>query len=338
MMKPLFLLPLAALAISTFTSFAVDPNAQWVTYEGKDGPGKGKKIVLVSGDEEYRSEESMPQLGKILAERHGFTCTVVFALDPDGTINPENGNNIPGLEALDDADMMIIATRFRELPDDQMKHIDDFLKSGKAIMGLRTATHAFNYTKNKTSPYAHYSFNDGKWKGGFGQQVLGDTWINHHGNHKVESTRGLINFTARKHPILQGCEDVWGPTDVYGVRNLPDDALVLLWGQVLEGMKPDDKAVDGAKNNPMMPIAWVREYASDNAKQTKVFCTTMGSSTDLESEGFRRLLVNGVYWAVGMGEKIGERTEVGLIGEFKPLPYGFGGYAKGVKPAAHALP
>src|SRR6476659_619059 len=84
------------------TARAADDDAKWVTYTGTDGPGKGKHIVLISGDEEYRSEESLPQLGKILAKHHGFKCTVLFAIDPKtGTINPEVKDNIPGLEALD---------------------------------------------------------------------------------------------------------------------------------------------------------------------------------------------------------------------------------------------
>src|SRR5579871_2023281 len=125
---------------------AADP---WVVYDGFNGPGKGKHIVLVSGDEEYRSEEALPQLGKILAKHHGFKCTVLFAIDPkDGTINP-NVSNIPGLEALQTADLMIIFTRFRDLPDEQMKHIVDYVEAGKPIVGLRTATHAFNL-KSKT--------------------------------------------------------------------------------------------------------------------------------------------------------------------------------------------
>src|SRR2546423_3964388 len=93
----------------------------WVVSEGTEGPGKGKHIVLVSGDEEYRSEEALPQLAKILAKHHGFKCTVLFAINPDdGTIDPKNTHNIPGLEALDHADLMVIFTRFRDLPDEQM--------------------------------------------------------------------------------------------------------------------------------------------------------------------------------------------------------------------------
>src|SRR5437763_855248 len=100
----------------------------WVVYPGGDGPGKGKHFVLVSGDEEYRSEEALPQFGKILAKHHGFKCTVLFAIDPkDGTINP-NVSNIPGLEALKTADLMVIFTRFRDLPDEQMKHVADYVE------------------------------------------------------------------------------------------------------------------------------------------------------------------------------------------------------------------
>src|SRR5205807_829466 len=115
---------------------AADP---WIVFDGYDGPGKGKHIVLVSGDEEYRSEEALPQLAKILARHHGFKCTVLFAIDPKtGTINPNVSDNIPGLEHLKTADLMVIFTRFRNLPDDQMKHVADFLDLGKPVVGLRT--------------------------------------------------------------------------------------------------------------------------------------------------------------------------------------------------------
>src|SRR5580692_5930423 len=123
------------------SAMADDP---WLVFEGGAGPGRGKHIVLVSGDEEYRSEEGLPQLAKILAQRHGFTCTVLFSIDPhDGTINPNRHDNIPGLEALRTADVLVILTRFRELPDDQMRHIVEYIDSGGPVVGLRTATHAF---------------------------------------------------------------------------------------------------------------------------------------------------------------------------------------------------
>src|SRR5438093_9132680 len=127
---------LAAVLLALAAAGSLPAADPWVVYEGAAGPGKGKHVVLISGDEEYRSEETLPQLAKILANHHGFKCTVLFAIDPkDGTINPNRRDNIPGLEALDAADLMVIFTRFRELPDDQMKHIVDYVKSGRPIIG-----------------------------------------------------------------------------------------------------------------------------------------------------------------------------------------------------------
>src|SRR5436190_13635989 len=140
-----------------------------VVYEGKEGPGKGKHIVFVTGDEEYRSEEGLPMLARILAVRHGFKCTVLFPINPeDGTIDPNNQTNIVGLKALESADMMVILTRFREPPVEQMKYIVDFINAGKPVFGLRTATHAFAISRNKQSPYAKWDSQSKEWPGGFG--------------------------------------------------------------------------------------------------------------------------------------------------------------------------
>lgn len=311
----------------------------WVVYEGADDgakPGTGKKVVLISGDEEYRSEEALPQLGKILAERHGFTCTVLFAIDPNsGEISPETVDNIPGLEALADADLMIIATRFRNLPDEQMQHIVDYVEAGRPVIGMRTATHAFNIPANRKFARYGWQYGGDGFPQGFGRQVLGETWISHHGHHKVESTRGIIAPAAEDHPILRGIDDgdIWGPTDVYTVRlPLPDDSRPLVFGQVLSGMDPDDPPVEGEKNDPMMPIAWTKTY-----KGGRVFCTTMGASTDLLSEGVRRMLVNAAYWATGLEESIREDANVGFVGDYEPTPYGFAGYRKGLRPSDFAL-
>ena len=196
-------------------------NSQWITYDSKAGPGQGKHIVLVSGDEEYRSEEALPMLAALLNKHHGFKTTVLFALDPNGEINPDNASNIPGLEHLQSADLMVLFTRFRELPDEQMKYIDEYLKAGKPIIGMRTATHAFRYEKNQDSPYAKYSFDsDAKgWEDGFGRQVLGETWIDHHGRPRQRRRAGAhqtASSSATTIPILRGVNDIWVPTDVYG--------------------------------------------------------------------------------------------------------------------------
>lgn len=310
-------------------------DQEWVVYEGKEGPGKGKHIVLVSGDDEYRSEETLPQLGKMLATHHGFKCTVLFPVDPStGEIKPDYQKNIPGIEALDTADLMILCTRFRNLPDEQMKHFVDYVESGKPIVALRTSTHAFNL--DGQSSYQDYSWN--KPDGGFGRRVLGETWVAHHGVHGKESTRGIAAPGEENHPVVRGIKagEIWGPTDVYTVKlPLPGDSKPIVLGQVLVGMKPDDAPLEGAKNDPMMPVAWTKSYTGKSGKASRIFTTTMGAATDFENTGVRRMLVNATYWALGMEDQITDRLNIDLVGEFKPTKFGFGGFVKGVKPADH---
>jgi hypothetical protein len=334
---------LALLATLAATAQAVRPR---VVYPGGDGPGKDKNIVLISGDEEYRSEESLPQLAKILSREHGFNCTVLFAIDPEAPgwiIDPNIRTNIPCLNWLDEhTDLMIIATRRRDLPDEQMAYIDRYLKSGKPVLGIRTATHAFLPDKNsKWAKYADtYAGDDAAWQGGFGRLVLGETWINHHAKHKHESTRGIIAPGEATNPILRGIKDgeIWCSTDVYEVRlPLPGDSKPLILGQVtarkgefdandrLYGMRPDDgPAVPGPKNDPMMPVAWTKTYQLPGGQRGRAFCTTMGASVDLLNGGLRRLIVNATYWCVGMEDKIpNEGTRADLVGKYEPTQYGF---------------
>ena len=311
---------------------------QWVTYTGTQGPGAGKHIVLVSGDEEYRSEEALPMLGRLLAERHGFRCTVLFAIDPKtGEINPNRNDNIPGLEALASADLLILFTRFRNLPDEQTQHIADYLAAGKPLIGIRTATHAFNLGKERKFHTWSWNYDGEDYPQGFGRQVLGETWVNHHGHHKVEGTRGLIAPGAQEHPILRGIKDgsIWGDTDVYTVRlPLPTTTRPLVLGQVLKGLSFDDPPVEGPKNDPMMPVAWLNEYSSQGMKGT-AFCSTLGAATDLVAAGSRRMFVNAVYFLVGLGEQIpAAGTQVDLVGPYYPTRYGNNLFKTGVKPAS----
>jgi len=106
-------------------------------------------------------------LARILAVLHGFKCTVLFPVNPsDGTIDPNNQTNIPGLSALQSADMMVILARFREPPADQMKYIVDFVNAGKPVFGLRTATHSFAISRDKQSPYAKWDWRSKEWRAG----------------------------------------------------------------------------------------------------------------------------------------------------------------------------
>jgi len=307
-----------------------------VVLPGGDGIGKGKHVVLVSGDQEYRSEETIPQLAKILSKRHGFKCTVLFTVNPkDGTIDP-NINHIPGLDALETADLFVVFTRFLNLPDDQMKHVAAYLDRGKPVVGLRTATHAFNIPGNATfAKYGNGSSVKG-WEGGFGKVVLGERWVNHHGKHGTEGTRGIFAAGQEKHPILKGIKpgEIYGTTDVYTVTlPLPGDSTPLVLGEVTETLEPDSKAVEGKKNDPMMPVAWTKTYKGEGDATGRVFTTTMGASQDFAYEGTRRLIVNGCLWALGLEEKIPDFTPVGIVGEYKPTPFKFGAFQKNVKPA-----
>jgi len=309
------------------------PMQQWVQYEGKEGPGKGKHIVLISGDEEYRSEEALPMMAKILSQRHGFTCTVLFAIDPKtGTIDPNNQTNIPGMEHLQQADLLFMCMRFRELPDEQMSYFEEYLQSGKPIVALRTSTHAFLYSRNKESKYAKYSYNSKvkDWEAGFGKVVLGETWVAHHGIHGSEGTRGLINGLSASHPVLKGVKDIWGPTDVYTVKGLEPGVNILVFGQSTLGMTSDAPL---SYEKSIMPVAWVKTYHTEKGNDARIFTTTMGASMDLKSEDLRRMLINACYWGLNMEANIPEKSNAETVGIYEPIMFGFDKFKRGMKPA-----
>jgi len=306
-------------------------GASWVTYEPKAGTSNGKTVVLLSGDEEYRSEESLPQIGKILSQKHGFKCVVLFSQDADGTINPNNQTNIPGMHLLAQADLVVNQFRFRELPDADMEHFVRYLDSGKPMMVVRTATHAFNYERNKQSPYAGYSWT--AKGGGFGGKTVGETWTYHHGHHGKEATRGVVDGRNAKHPILNGVSDVFGPSDVYGVNpDFPKDATILMHGQVLTGMQPNDPP---NLSKPVMPLVWLRDHQGASGHTSKILCTTIGAAADLRSEDLRRLFVNAAYSLTGL--EVPKKADVSPVGTFEPTMFGFNTFTKGVKVSSHEL-
>lgn len=330
MTRAALVLILAVFSLATHSSAQDAGDDAWLVYEGGDqGAGKGKHIVLIAGDEEYRSEEAMPMLARILSKHHGFRCTVLFSTNPEtGKIDPTCQTNIPGMHTLKTADLAVIFLRFRELPDADMKHLDDFIMAGKPVIGLRTSTHAFQYKRNKQSPYAKYHFRAKEWDRGFGGYILGETWVNHHGHHGRESTLGVVKPGKEDHPVLRGGGLIWGPTDVYGVRKLPADAEVLVLGQVLAGMDKDSKPVEGRKNDPMMPLIWTRRFKLTNGKECRAICSTIGAAEDFVEPGLRRVIVNGCHWLLGLD--VPARAEVATVGTYQPSRFGFGKYVKGV--------
>ena len=301
-----------------------------VEYGGGEGPGKGKHIVLIAGDEEYRSEEFMPALGRILAKHHGFKVTVLFSVDDKGFIDPTNQKSITNPAALDSADAIVTGIRFRKYPDEAMARFDAAMKRRVPVVGLRTSTHAFQFKRD--TQYKSYN--------GWGKNTLGEKWVSHWGKHKKEATLGVIEQANAKHPVLNGVKQIFGDTDVYEAAP-PADATILVRGQVLKTMEADSGPADYKKtnratkmeqgiNDPMMPVIWTRELD----KQRIVTCT-MGAATDLQSEDLRRAVVNGVFW--GLGLDVPAKANVDVVGEFKNIMYGFGTYRKNVRPSDHAM-
>ncbi len=337
MQKTARIFHLIILLLCSTLSYAQNKQS-WVKYDGYDGPGKGKNIVFVCGDEEYRSEEALPMLAQILARRYGFTCTVLFSTDPQsGEIDPMYLSNMIGLENLQKADLLVIFTRFRELPDAQMQWIDEYLRAGKPVIGLRTATHAFNYKKDSADAFSAYDFQSRVkgWEGGFGKLVFGETWVSHHGLHKQEGTRGLINGIEQDagNAILNGVKDIWVPTDVYTVGQLKG-ARILIYGQSTSGMTataPVNLQIS------IMPVAWTRTYRIPGGKEGKAFATTMGAAIDFLNEDLRRLLVNACFWAVGMGKQIPEKANVDFVNEYKPTMFGPELFRKGGFPSKYEM-
>jgi hypothetical protein len=327
---------LAALPAARPVTARPDSPASAVVLPGGEGVGKGKHVVLLSGDQEYRSEEAVPQLAKILSAHHGFKTTSLFTVNKDGHVDP-TVNNVPGLEALKTADLFLIFTRFLALPDDQMAHVAAYVEAGKPVAGLRTSTHAFNYPGNSKSPFAKFGNGSGAkgWEGGFGKVVLGERWVNHHGHHGKEGTRGVPAPGQEKHPILKGVApgSIFGTADVYTVTlPLPGCTPVVL-GEVTETLEPTSKAVKGKKNDPMMPVTWTREYQVPGGAKGRAFTTTMGASEDLSHEGTRRMIVNGSLWAMGLEGQIPEATKVNLVGTYSPTRFKNPGHKKGQTPA-----
>ena len=327
----------ALLCLGLASAHPVPESSKWLTYSGEEGPGRGKHIVLITADQEYRSEQSLPMMAKVLSKHHGFDTTVLFGVNEKGEVDPTmpvypkkgkeaefKSHNIPGLEHLAKADALIIITRLLTLPMEQQKLIVSYLDSGKPIIALRTANHGFR----GNLPYEM----NGK-KVNFGRDILGGAFMGHHGRWHADSTRGTVVEELKDHPIVKGVKDIWGPSDVYRTykegTSLPEDCTALVWGQPLMGRSYDDEP--NTKKEPL-PVAWFKNWKTTTGKNARVFHTTMGSGKDLESAGLRRMVINAAYWGLGLEEKISPTSSVDYVGEYKPLASGFNYEKLGVAP------
>ncbi len=304
-------LSLLALLTALFCSCSSSP-APAAAPTAKDDP---PHIVFVTGDDEYRSEESMPMLARLVERELGATTEVLFALDSAGFVNPNVKDNIPGLEALASADMMVLFLRWRNLPDEQVKFIVDFAESGKPMAGFRTSTHAFQYGEDSLRQHLN---ND--WP----TAVFGQQWITHHGHfadgHDPLTSVELV--AAADSPILNGVQ----PFDAYswlyhvdgGEWHLNPNARPLLQGTSLRSQHEEAGRLD---QFPLTnPVAWTNDY-----RGARVFFTTLGHPYDWKNEQLRRLALNGIAWALGQEATIpATGFNPQTIGPYAPNNSGFG--------------
>lgn len=288
-------------------------------------------IVFVTGDEEYRSEESMPMLGRILRRNLGAKITVCYALDSNGTINPNRTDHIGGLEALRTADLMVVFTRWRNLPPAEAKFITDYAESGKPMVGFRTATHTFQYKNDSSRHHLNTA-----WPA----QVFGQQWIVHHG-HFEDGNAPLTSvylMPGANTPILNGV----GPFQAYswlyhvdgGDWKLQGDVKPFLEGKSLRSQHEQKGQLD--KYPLTQPVAWTKTYTGTSGKAARVFFTTLGHPFDFQETSMRKLALNGIYWALGLEKQIprdGVRADFAAL--YTPSNSGFGEkFKKNQKPVA----
>ena len=277
----------------------------------------------------------MPMLARLFARRHGFHCTVLFLVNDKGESDPtlpirwqKEGKGIvhrvPGLRHLKSADLVVLFSRLITLSDEQVKHVIDYLESGRPIMGIRTANHGLL----ENFPYKK----DGR-RVRLGDDVFGGAFRSHHGNWHRDSTRGIVVEENRDHPVLSGVSDVWGPSDVYQCwgkgKTLGEDCTALLLGQPLLGRSPTDGPNE--KKVPL-PVAWTKAWTGSSGKTARVFHVTMGSARDYQSEGLRRLTLNAALWCLGRQDRIRSDLDCDYVGSYKPLESGFNYERLGVRP------
>ncbi|MEM9079710.1 MAG: hypothetical protein AAGC74_03355 [Verrucomicrobiota bacterium] len=312
--------------ILTLTPLLADTT---VTYEGESGLGRGKHIVFLASDHEYRAEETCPALARILAKQHGFKCTVVLGVDNNGHIQA-GSSNVKGLAALQSADLFVIFARFLNLPAEEMGQIIAYLDQGGPVVGLRTSSHAFQIPKN--SPYHKYHFKSevAGYQGGFGHQILGNTWVGHYGKNHLQGTRIELASDQKDHPVLRGVGD-HAFTYAGGYNGeAREDFTILTHTQPLLKLDP---TAEPDPQKPRVPSTWTRHYQSRNGESHRVFHSTQGASEDILDDNYRRLLINGALWALGLEDQIAPDLNISFVGPYQPNWFCHHGEARNVKPA-----
>nr|WP_236649150.1 ThuA domain-containing protein [Rhodopirellula sp. SM50] len=242
---------------------------------------KRPHAVIVVGTLHYSPELTMPVLAKEL-ERFGFRTTIVMG---DGNPEKKTENVLPGIEALADADLAIFFMRFLKLPDEEWQPIEDYIRSGKPVIGLRTANHSFKY------PADHPRFS---WNDDFGRRVLGTPYI----VHQTSETQISVVEKSLDHPILSNLTKTkWVSPGTLYLTRLQDGCVPLVTGSGRGRVRTLKKSFGTieVKQHESDVVAW----AWENEWGAKVFGTSFGHPGDFAEESFVRMLINGCCWAVG---------------------------------------
>jgi len=234
-------------AIAWLLLFSLYPT--WTAIWAAEKP----KIVFISGEFEYHSRETLPVFAAELQKNFAVE-TIVLQRPEDQKLE-----TIPGLDALESADLAIFFIRRMTLPEEELNRIRKYVDSGKPLIGLRTASHSFQ-----------------NWKE-FDHDVLGGNYGNHHGN-ALKTTVSIIP-EAKEHPILKGFLPFVSDGSLYMNTPLQSGSKPLLLGKV-EGKAPE-------------PLAWTHQY-----KNARVFYTSLGHPNDFKEESFKTLLRNAVEWSL----------------------------------------
>jgi len=207
------------------------------------------KVVMLSGSAEYKSAESLPAFARYLEENFNVKTTVLQA----------RGHEIPGLEALDTCDVMLLFTRRIKLAGEQLERFKKYCLAGRPIVGVRTASHAVQ-----------------TWLD-LDREVLGGNYKGHYGGGVRQTVS--VNPAAKDHPVVKGVKGFESEYTLYKTSPIARDATLLLTSTTPKAAAPE-------------PAAWVREY-----KGARIFYTSLGGPKDFAEPSFRRLLVNAIFWA-----------------------------------------
>lgn len=223
-------------------------------------------ILFLIGEREYFTEKSLRDFYQKDLKKLGYTATFIKAKSDEG---PDR-NDFPGLlEAIPSADILFVSARRRAPKKAQLEAIRRHLDSGKALLGIRTTSHAFSL-RGKPTPEGC-----SVWEN-FDSKVIGGNYNGHFNDDPFD----IVPGPGKNHPILKGVK-------------LTQSARLYRSGPLKSGTTNLLVSV-AKKDQPSEPLAWTHHYGNN---QAKVFYTSLGIVEDFKNPAFRKLLTNAVAWA-----------------------------------------